>query len=310
MIPAMIRHPLSARVIVLSWAAASLAWPLVWLLLAVSQGLGVVATGGEWIGVALPWGQHPWALVNQPNVGYAATRAAFWGYWLPPLFGAAVLALAIPMGVSASRSWLAELLVCQVGFSAACLGFGWAPPLGAVDGPASGLARFWRVESATLVAGCALFGALVIVPSVVRLTGHLWHLQAGPGRSRRLAAVAAHGLLPALVWPASSVLMGWGVNGASVVTLGAVMLGAVIGAWFGVPRAPLRPRPEVPPSTVALTWVAGLVVACALAWSGTPRGGAAKALLWGTERMTSNVRSSMVRIHIVGARPAAAAPER
>ncbi len=301
MIPAMLKHPLSARVIMLSWAAASLAWPLAWLLLAASQGLGVVATGGEWIGLALPWGQHPWALVNQPTVGYAATRAAFWGYWLSPLFGAAVRALAIPIGLSASRSWLAELLVCQVGFAGACLGFGWAPPLGAADGPASGLARFWHVESSTLVGGCALFGALVIVPSVLRLTGHLWHLQAGPGRSRRLAAVAVHGLLPALAWPTASFLMGWGVNGASMVTLGAVILGAVVGAWFGVPRAPLRPRPEVPPSTVALAWLAGLVVACALAWSGSPRGGAAKALLWSTEGMTSNVRTTMVRIHLVGA---------
>jgi hypothetical protein len=297
-------------VIGLSWAAAAIAWPLVWLLLAASQGLGVVATGGEWIGLALPWGQQPWALVNEPNVGYAATRAAFWGYWLSPLFGAAVLALAIPMGLSASRSWLAELLVFQVGFAGACLGFGWAPPLGVSDGPASGLARFWHVESSALVAGCALFGALVIVPPVLRLTGHLWHMPAGPGRGRRLTTVTVHGLLPALAWTAASFLMGWGVNATSVVALDVVALGAVVGAWFGVPRAPLRPRPEVPRSTVALAWVAGLAVACALAWSGAPRGGAAKALLWGTEGMTSNVRSAAVRIHLFGASRATATPAR
>ncbi|MEW6337121.1 MAG: hypothetical protein ACOY3Y_16040 [Acidobacteriota bacterium] len=306
----MLMHPLSPRVVVLSWAAAGLAWPLVWLLLTVSQGLGVIATGGEWIGVALPWGQHPWALVNQPNVGYAATRAAFWGYWLTPLLGAAILSLAVPLGVSASRSWLAELLVCQFGFAGACLGFGWAPPLGVVDGPAAGLARFWHVGSPTLIGGCALFGALAILPSVLRLTGHLWHVQAGPGRSRRLAALAVHGLLPALTWPIVSFLVGWGPNGRSVVTLGAVLLGAVIGAWFGVPRAPLRPRPEVPPATVALAWTACLVVACALVWSGAPRGGAAKALMWGTERMTSNVRSPMVRVRLLGSDRAPDAPKR
>jgi hypothetical protein len=69
-------HPLSLRVVLLSWALAVVLWPVAWWGVAIAQGLGVLFAGGGWIGIAVPLGSQPWALVNEPDIAYASSRAA------------------------------------------------------------------------------------------------------------------------------------------------------------------------------------------------------------------------------------------
>ena len=152
--------PLSGRVVLLSLGLAAVAWPLAWLLLAVAQGLGVLLAGGSFIGVSLPLGHHPWALVNQPSVAFASSRAALWGYWLAPALVALALAIALPLLAPTGRRWGGELLVNHLALAFAVLGLGWAPPLGLGDGPARGLERFFEIPPLAFLAGCALAGAL------------------------------------------------------------------------------------------------------------------------------------------------------
>ncbi|OYV88174.1 MAG: hypothetical protein B7Z68_13555, partial [Acidobacteria bacterium 21-70-11] len=99
--------PLSPRVVALSWGAALILWPLAWLLLAVAQGAGTAMAGGGWIGVAVPFGAHPWGIVNEPNVAFAGSRAALFLYWLAPPLLALAVAVVAPTLLPVPPGWLA-----------------------------------------------------------------------------------------------------------------------------------------------------------------------------------------------------------
>ncbi len=296
--------PLSGRVILLSWAAALVAWPIAWLLIAVAQGIGVLAAGGGWIGVALPLGAQPWGLVNEPDVAFAARSAALWGYWLPPLVVPLLVAVGLPLLASAPGSWLGEVAIVQLSLASAVLGLGWAPPLGVDDGPIAGLARFWKAEPNVVVVAAAIAAALAIQPALLRLSGHLWAAPGGPKRVRRILVALVHAALPAVGWAAAVLLVGWALPLRSwAITAAAVIAGAV-GAALWVPHAPLRPGREISFFRITATLAAGLLVALAAAWAGAPVAGHPRALLWGTERTTSNVRPGMVRVPLLGSPPA------
>jgi hypothetical protein len=295
----MASHPLSGRVLVLSWAAAALAWPLAWTLLAVAQGIGVILLGGGWIGVAVPLGQHPWGLVNEPTVAFAASRGALVGYWLAPMLLAIILAIALPLAMSV-RGWWGELLVFHTALGSAILGLGWAPALGVGDGPAAGLARFWLVEPSLVVVVAAIVGIAVVQLTMVRLGGHLWPLQGGPRRLRRMLAALAHTVPPALAWLALTTLLGWPLVSTACLGMLAVVVGSWLGAWLWLPRAPLRTPPEVGWRGMTFALLAGLLVAVLAVWAGSPANGGARALLWGTKGMTNNVRSNMTVVPLLG----------
>ncbi|MCU0291580.1 MAG: hypothetical protein MUF10_06250 [Thermoanaerobaculaceae bacterium] len=282
--------PLSGRVVLLSLGLAAVAWPLAWLLLALAQGLGVLLAGGSFIGVSLPLGQCPWALVNQPSVAFASSRAALWGYWLAPALGAVALATVLPILAPTGRRWGGELLVNHLALACAVLGLGWAPPLGLGDGPARGLERFFELSPLAFMGGCALAGALVAPLSVLRLSGSLWHVSQSLTRARRLAVVAVHGLGPAAAWLGLSFLLGWRTGSVPLMTTGAVLGGAVVAAWLWVPRAGITRRDAPTFGRIAAAWLLGLAVGVSALWAGAPAGRAPRALLWSKPTATNNIR--------------------
>jgi hypothetical protein len=303
-------NPLSLRVLVLSWAVALVAWPAAWALLAVAQGVGVLLVGGGWIGLALPLGLHPWGIVNEPTVAFAGSTGALYLYWLAPSLLALLVAATLPTLAPVPGGWLAELAVFQLSLAAAALGLGWAPPLGVADGPAAALARFWRVQPGLFVALAAGAGVLTIQFSVVRLAGHLWSRPGGPTRSRRLLVVLAHGFAPAVAWAAAVSLSGFAVAPRALLTMGAVLTGALLGAWLWVSRSPLR-HPHEPRLWVmigvALVGVAAVVALLSVGSSGRGKG---KAMLWGREGMTSNVRVGMDVVQLMPHRARRTPPAR
>ena len=291
-------NPLSPRVLVLSWAVALLAWPFAWLLLAVAQGLGTVVAGGGWIGFAIPLGLHPWGLVNEPSIAFAATRAALFLYWLTPPVAALAVAALLPTVVPVPPSWLSEVGIFQLAVGCAVLGLGWAPPLGVADGPAAGLARFWNVSPGVSLATAAALGAGVVQLAVARLASHLWVEPSGPLRRRRLLVVLAHGFVPAGCWGVAIIAQGWAVPPLAVVTTGAVLVGALLGAWWWVPRSPLHPRPQLRWGTVIVMAALGVVVFGAAGWAGAPRHGHGTAFVWGRPGETNNVRPGMAVVRL------------
>lgn len=302
-------HPLSWRVVLLSWALAVVLWPVAWWGLTVAQGLGVVLAGGGWIGVAVPLGAQPWALVNEPGIAYASSRAALWGYWLAPLLAPALLAGLLPwLAPAPSRGWAGELALFHVAFASAALGLAWAPPLGVADGPAAGLLRFWKVDPSHTVTTAALVAVVVVQGAVIRLAARWWAAPGGPRRGRRVRTVLVHGLMPAFGWVAIAALAGWPAAGRSLRMLAAPLLGAVVAAFLWVPGSPL-PRLERPEwRTLLLAAAAAVVVAVLALWAGAPAGGQARALLWGEPMATNNVRTEMVLIRLTPPRDRAAPP--
>lgn len=295
----MTTHPLQLKVLLLSWLLAATLWPLLWLLLPVAQGVGVSAVGGEWIGVSAPWGSQPWALVNQPSVGFSATRAALLGYWLPPLVLALVVTLLLPPFMPSGQGWASELAVYHGATAAAVLGLGLAPPLGVGDGPAAGLEVFWRVPSLLVVLLAALAGVAGATMASLRLASPLWLAPGGPTRRRRVLIPLLHAGPPLALWLAVVCCGGWRPRTAAAVVAGAVLgLAVVASAWF-VTRAPLVRRRAAGWGTLIMASVLAVAAGGLLAWAGAPRAGAPKGFLWGEERMTSNVRSGTARIELM-----------
>ena len=236
--------PLTPRVVALSWAVALVVWPLVWWLLAAATGAGVSLFGGDWIGLAVPLGGQPWALVNEPGIAFAVSRAALLGYWLPSLALAAVLALALPSLAPGGKGWVGELVVLHAATACAVLGLAWAPPLGVHDGPAAGLNRFWHVPPGVTIAASLVVAVVAVQPVVIRLCAALWRAPGGPLRRRRLAAVALHLVLPALTWATMATIAGWFAPLAAYLTVFTVLAAAIVGAFSWLPKHPIAGRPD------------------------------------------------------------------
>lgn len=283
--------PLAPRVLLLSLGVALFAWPLLWLLLAAAQGVGVVIAGGGFIGVSLPLGQYPWALVNQPEVNFASTRAGLWGYWLPSALLAVALAAGLPVLAPGPRRWGGELALHHLGFGAAVLGLGWAPALGCGDGPARGLERFFAVPSLAFVAGCALAGACLGSLPAIRLAGALWHDPQPVSRPRRLAVVLFHGVLPALLWLALATALGWRPGLLPLAALATVLLGPVATLLQRMPRAALQRRETPSPPQVLAAWLLGGAALALALWAGAPEGRSPRGVLWGKPLATNNIRT-------------------
>lgn len=286
--------PLSARVILLSWATAAGIWPLLWWLLAAAQGLGTTAAGGSFIGLAVPLARQPWALVNQPTGAFSATMAALPAYWLAPALFALALAVAGPLIGPAPPSWWGELIVFHLAMAAAALGLGFAPALGIDDGPARGLLTFWQVPPALFMAVAACLGALGATFAVVRLSGFLWAAPGGPTRRRRLLVALVHGMMPGVAWLVVAWLAGWGLPVVASVLLVLVVLAPLAFAWTRIPHSALA-RPSRPGAVkLGLTLIAGGAVLVLAAAAGGPESGRVRGFVWREPGMTNNVRSAIV----------------
>ena len=302
-------HPLSLRVVLMSWALAVVLWPVAWWGLAIAQGLGVVLAGGGWIGIAAPLGAQPWGLVNQPSIAYASSRAALWGYWLAPLLAPALLAVALPwLAPAPTRGWGGELALFHLAFASAALGLVWAPPLGVADGPAAGLLRFWKIAPTHILAAATLIAAVAVQGAVIRLAARWWAAPGGPRRWRRVTTVLAHGVVPALGWAVTAALTGWPLSWRSLLLLAAAIVAALAAALLWVPGSPLRRLERPERRSVLLATGAAVVIGALALWVGAPAGGQVRALLWGEPAVTNNVRTEMVRIRITAPRDRAAPP--
>lgn len=291
-------HPLQLRLLLLSWLLAALWWPLLWLALPAAQGVGVVVVGGEWIGLSAPWGAQPWALVNQPSVGFAATWDSLLGYWLPPLLLPFLLALLLPPFMPSGRGWVSELLVYHGATAAAVLGLGWAPLLGVGDGPTAGLEVFWGISPLLVLGATAVAGVAGATMASLRLASHLWLAPGGPTRRRRVLVPLLHGGVPLVLWLVMVGLGGWRPSlGIVLVPVAVVALAAVASGWY-LTHAPLTRRPPAGWGSFLAAAVLAATVGGVLALAGASQRGGPKGYLWGEERMTSNVRSGTVRIQL------------
>jgi hypothetical protein len=302
-------HPLSWRVVLLSWALAVALWPVAWWGVTVAQAIGVLLAGGGWIGAAVPLGAQPWALVNQPGIAYASSRAALWGYWLAPLLGPALLAGLLPwLAPAPSRGWAGELALFHLAFASAALGLAWAAPLGVADGPAAGLFRFWKIAPTHTLAVAALVAVVAVQGSVIRLAARWWAAPGGPRRGRRVRTAFVHGVMPALGWAAIAALAGWPPSGRSLQLLAVVLVGALAAGVAWVPGSPLRRLEQPEARSLLLAAAAAAVVAVLALWAGAPAGGHTRALLWGEPAATNNIRTEMVRVRLTAPRDRAAPP--
>lgn len=281
-------------VLLTSWALGATAWVLVWWVLPTVQGLATAAAGGQFIGLSLPPWTQPWALVNQPSVGFAATSTALWVYWLAPFLAAAALAAILPQlppGPSLAKS----LFFLHTGTAAALLGLGWLPGVGGEDGLLAGLSRFFRQDPALWTWGMALLGGLLVGPAVRALLAPLWHLPGGPTPGRRALAWLGHLGVPAGVWVAwvGGYAPSW--PKAALLPFLAALAGSLLWALGGKPPHPLRQR-ELYAASPWLAWALALLLVAPSWVVFLPEGGKPKGYLWGVERMTSNVRPGIVKV--------------
>ncbi len=291
-------NPLSGRVLVLSWGAALIGWPLAWIVLASAQGIGVALAGGGWIGISIPLGAYPWGIVNHPSVSFPDSHSALLLYWLAAPLCAFLLAFLLPKAIPIPHGWPSELGVFQLSVALAVLGLGWCAGLGGSDGPAAVVSRRWSVPPTVFMAVSALLGAAVVQIAVARLNGHLWSKAGGPIRSRRVLVAALHVFPPAVAWVAAAAAQGWGVAPNAVLAMCVVVVGALVGGWVWTPHAPLRLRPSVGWGRVFAMWALACVVFAAAIWAGRPRGGQGVALVWGVPRETSNVPAGAAVVRI------------
>lgn len=290
----MVQDLLSLRVTTLSWLIALASWPLAWGMAAAFQGLGTVFVGGQWIGAALPFGDVPWALVNEPGIAFAASRDALVAYWLPPIALPALLVLILPVLTPTPGSWTSELVLFHIVAALAVLDLGWAVPLGRNDGPAAGLARFWGVDPVTSGRVAALVGAIGAALAMVRISAYLWHMPGGPTRFRRLAVAIINLLVPLVAWLAATALLGWRLPLPSVTGAAAVVGGGLGAAAFFVPRTAIIRPTAIRWRALVVSGACGLGVALASAWLGAAIGeGRPRAVLWAEQTATSNVREKM-----------------
>lgn len=285
-------EPMAPTGLLASWSSAVIAVPLTLLISAAGQGLGALAAGGGWIGLAIPCDRQPWALVNQPVLNFASLPSAG-GYWL----GSTALPLALALGLMPLslrlRSLAAQLFVVQLAWTAAVVGLGWQPLLD----PAHAHVARWLgfrglpLELRWLVGGAA---AAAAVPVALRLIALARIARFHLGRGRRLLLVALH-LLPAPVaWAVASSLLGGAIPPEAAATTALVVLTALAVAWFGFPP-PITHR--VTPATwraVAVA-VAGAMLAAAVFWvAGRPLpDDRAAAVQWGRAGSFNNVRQWM-----------------
>jgi len=279
-----------------SWAVALLLWPVAWLVAPVAQGLGTVAAGGSWIGLSAPCGSVPWGLVNEPGMAFAASRAALFAYWLPPLLAPALLAVFLPALAPTGRGWLGELVLFHLAAGLSVAALGWGVPLGRGDGPAAGLLTFWHVPFGVTLGVALAAGIAGAALALARLGSHLWQAPGGPTRRRRLLLALLHLALPSLAWVLAAHGLGFQLQRMPLLGVLAVVAGGVASAALLVPHSALHRPVALSRLAVVALGLGGVLVGLAFSWIAGTSGGAAKAVLWSQERSSSNVRPGLVRV--------------
>lgn len=183
---------------IFSWISAiAMAFAAIFLTV-LGQGLASLPGGCRWIGITLAVDHQPWALLNQPNLGFSGRPGAF-GYW----FGGIILCLLV--GLLSVRllprprrlGW--ELLSFQLAWMSVAVGVCWLPLLDSWDGHVS---HYLRLHSASpaWVWIFPILGAWVALIPVFRLLALLRSADRAASGLKRCLCVMAHFGLPTLAW--------------------------------------------------------------------------------------------------------------
>ncbi len=283
------RDALAPKAVLASWLAAAAACPAALAIAAVGQGVGGWLGGCGWIGVALPPHLQTWALVNQPNLAFAARPNAI-GYWLGSLLlPALVAALAVP-AVPRPRTVAAELLVLQVAWFAVVVDLAWQPLLDLHDGHLARWLSLRRLPETLVWLPAAAAAAAALVPA--------WHLLALVGVARRharrlvrLAAVGVHLLLPAAAFVGLASLLGGRLPVLAATAVGGSALVALGLAWVGPPRPVAHALEPIHAASLARLASAALLLVALIGLAGRPLPGRrSTGLLWRATAPTNNLR--------------------
>jgi hypothetical protein len=299
-----------------SWLGAVCGAFLALGVITAGQGLGAIFGGCRWIGLTLPIGHQPWALVNQPSLAFAGeTRAV--GYWLGGTIACLLVALLWVPLVPRPRGLTSELFAVQFSWMAAVVGLGWVALLDPWDGH---LSRFLRLHHASpaLVWIVPVLGAWAALIPTLRLLALA--RQGHPQLSRwgRLATIGVHLGLPTLGWIVTGILVvirtnpsrpGSPFGGLStpemlwppVLAAALPLLAAIMLAWLAFPRPwAHQPNPLSPKTTSLLLVTALCLIALQLVAGGPVPGGKARGVLWSPADSRNNVRSWVLPVMILG----------
>jgi hypothetical protein len=289
--PAMETEPgtLSPSAIVISWLAASAAFPLALIGAVLGQGLGALVGGCQWIGITLPLGRQVWALVNQPVLNFAALPSAG-GYWLGSTFLPLVMALTITSFLPRARSFVVELVVVQIAWAMSVVAVAWMPLLDGKDGH---LARFLALHGSPTVLvwlAPALAAVAALLPTL-RLLELARRRRTDIRRGGRQLVVIVHLALPTAAWVGAAFIASGSFPLLACLAAAMPVATVLVFAWFRFP-APYVHRLELPKASE----LAGLAAAAALLWcivwfAGRPLPeGRSVGVLWAHAQSFNNIR--------------------
>jgi hypothetical protein len=280
----------SPSAIAISWLAASAAFPLTLIGAVFGQGLGALAGGCGWIGVALPLDRQVWALVNQPVLNFSSLPSAS-GYWLGSTLLPLMVAATIIGFLPRARSFVIELTVVQIAWAMSVVGVAWVPLLDIEDGH---LARFLALHgrpTALVWLAPAIAAGAALLPTL-RLLELTRRRRSDSTRSHRLLVVAVHLGIPTTAWVAvASLVRGSLPLPAAIAALVPIAVVFVF-AWLRFPR-PYVHRLETPKaSEIGGLAIAALILASIVGVAGRPLpDGRSAGVLWAQAHSFNNIRS-------------------
>jgi hypothetical protein len=287
------------------WLASAVATAGTLWLVAIAQGLVVLWSGGQFIGVSLPPHLQPWALVNQPALNFASTPAGL-AHFAVGAVVCLLIAVMAPAIIPRPSTMAAELGMIQMAWTAAVYGLGWIPLVDPWDGH---LARMLRLRDApqALLWTLPFVAAVAALPAVIRLLSLARSATPQLLGPQRLGVVVAGLVLPTITTTAGLVALltvtGWpdtpldgvGFLGedprrAALGVIPALLLAMVVAATRVPTTNPLRLRAADGRSVMLMALLATLLAA-SVAVAGAPLANAtARSLLWGSPNHLNNIR--------------------
>ena len=280
---------MAPRLLVVSWLAAAVAYPLTLMTVVLGQGLGALGGGCGWIGLSLPVDRQVWALVNQPVLNFASLPMAT-GYWLGSLvLPLAVGTLLLPL-MPRPRSLAAELAAVHIAWAAAALGVAWLPVLDLRDGHFTRWLDLHGMPSGAVWI-TPVVGALVVLLPTIRLLELARRYRQHSGRRYRVVVVCVHLILPLLLWIALAFKIHGSLIVSGIVAAALVAASSLVFAWFRYPAPFVHPLREPSPGDVVVVAAVAAVLAVLLWLGGRPlEGGRSAGIQWGNASAFNNVR--------------------
>jgi hypothetical protein len=268
---------------------AAALYPGALLAAVLGQGVGALLGGCSWIGMTTPLDRQVWALVNQPSLHFSSLpRSA--GYWTGSMVLPMVVALGAVPWLPRARRLGSELVVLHGAWAATVVGLAWLPLLDPMDGHLARWVELWRLPSPVRWLLPILVLPAAVVPAL-RLLSLLRMTRRHCGRLLRLAAVAAHLVLPAAIWIGGAALIRGQLPPWSTAAVGVAAVTALAVAWSGYPPAFVHRLDALSGwSWIRAAAAAVLVIVVVLAAGRPLTGGARAGILWGSAGATNNVR--------------------